>query len=86
MRLFKEFNDYSRVAEAQPTRYLADGSQIPLLSVSFTNKYNILVSSNDGIYYVLPYNHNQTNQLPIRSFIHFINYNNTTYSMKLDWL
>ncbi|XP_022166043.1 trypsin-3-like [Myzus persicae] len=32
MRLFKDFNDYPLVA-AQPMRYLADGSQIPLLSL-----------------------------------------------------
>jgi len=76
MQLFKDFNDYSRVA-AQPAQYLADGSQIPLLPVSYTNKYNKLVSFKDV--YVLTmfyYSHNQKNQLPIRSFIHFINYNN----------
>lgn len=46
MRLFKDFNDYPLVA-AQPMRYLADGSQIPLLSVSPENKHGRLVSFND---------------------------------------
>lgn len=54
MRLFKDFNDYSRVS-AHPTQYLADGSQIPLLSVSSANEYNALVPFSDVmcVYYVL---------------------------------
>lgn len=67
MRLFKDLNDYSHVV---PMRYLADGSQLPLLSVSSMNKYNGLMPFNDEcIATMFYYEHDQKNRLPIRSFI-----------------